>query len=40
MPTNLSGWLWYAYFFCGAAGGWVLIGMFLVELVRIRARRK
>jgi hypothetical protein len=35
MPENTPQWLWYAFFFGGSLGGWVLVALCGVELVAV-----
>lgn len=32
MPENFIQWLWYAFFFGGALGGWIMIGLGIAEI--------
>lgn len=35
MPENTVQWLWYAFFFGGSLGGWVLVALCGIELVAV-----
>lgn len=40
MPQTDAQWLWFAFFIGGAAGGWVLLWLFLLDKIREWRARK
>ena len=40
MPENMFQWLWYAFFFGGAIGGWIIIAMCGAEVVSMIRRAR